>query len=352
MHLQLLAAVLTFTQPVPAPLAQPILAAPSAAPAAVLGEGWIADFDEAVALAKKEKKDLLVDFTGSDWCGWCIKLNDEVFKHEEFLVEAKKHFVLVALDFPRKPEIKAKVPNPKRNEELQEKYQIQGFPTILLMTPDGDVFGQTGYRPGGPKPYVEHMMEMLNKGKAEIADAAKLVDAWKGATGDAKLAAWDKLADALEKMSDESVAARKLLEPIKEGLTLDPTNAAGRKLRAVKALLRFDMADEAVVTAGMELDPKNEAGTYELALAAAFQDQSRFDDADYVKGLIEKVEKFDALKQIHNRERVVFPFALCAFLSRDTLQDMERAKRFAARTKEIGSDNTRLIAAMDEILNG
>ena len=61
-------------------------------------EGWIADFDEAVKLAKAEKKDLFVDFTGSDWCGWCKKLDAEVFSKEEFLTAAKKSFVLVALD--------------------------------------------------------------------------------------------------------------------------------------------------------------------------------------------------------------------------------------------------------------
>lgn len=336
-----------------APSAVASSARASTVPAAICaGEGWIEDFDAAVALAKKENKDLFVDFTGSDWCGWCIKLNDEVFKHEEFLVAAKKSFVLVSLDFPRKPEAKAKVPNPERNKALSEKYAVQGFPTILLMTPDGDVFGKTGYRPGGPTPYVEHLNEMLTKGKAEVAQAQKLVDTWASAAADAKGAAWDKLAAAAESMESDSVGAGKLVEALRSAYKDDPTNAAGRKLRATKLLLRFESTDPEVLAAGVALDPKNEAGVHELALAARFQDQSVFGDPEAVKSLVEAVERFDALGKIHDKERLVIPFAYSAFLSRDTLQDMERAKRFATRVKELGTSNQRLLQALDEILNG
>jgi thioredoxin-related protein len=324
--------------------------APAAPTLRALGEGWIGDFDAAVAQAKAEKKDLFVDFTGSDWCGWCIRLNEEVFDHEEFLSAVKKDFVLVALDYPRGEEAKAKVPNPNRNKELSEKYQVRGFPTILLMTPDGDVFGKTGYKPGGPAPYVEHVKEMLTKGKAEVAEVAKLVSAWSAATGDAKTAAWDKLAEAGEKMSPESVSTAKLVEPLRSAFKDDATNAGGRKLRATKLLLRFEVTDAEVVAAGMELDPKNEQGTHELSLAALFQDQAQFEDPEKVKTLIEALEKFDALGKIHDKERVVVPFALGAFLSRDVLADMERAKKHAKRAKDIGSTNQRLIDAMDEIL--
>ncbi|MGB0767609.1 MAG: hypothetical protein ACPGYV_07840, partial [Phycisphaeraceae bacterium] len=85
------------------------------------------------------------------------------------LDEAKKNWVLVALDFPRDEEIKAKVPNPERNKELQAKYGVRGFPTILLMTADGEVFGRTGYQAGGPEKYLEHMAE-LRAGRQQIAD--------------------------------------------------------------------------------------------------------------------------------------------------------------------------------------
>src|SRR6185295_16165266 len=135
-------------EPAAKPAAEP---AKPAAPKAESGEEerFIADFDKAAALAKKEHKDLLVDFTGSDWCGWCIKLHKEVFDFDSFLDGAEESFVLVALDYPNGDEAKAKVPNPARNDELRKKYAIAGYPTVLLMTPDGEVFAKTGYAPGG-----------------------------------------------------------------------------------------------------------------------------------------------------------------------------------------------------------
>jgi len=72
------------------------------------GDTWYGDFDLATAAAKKAGKDLFVDFTGSDWCGWCIRLHDEVFGHDEFVTGAQKDFILVSLDFPRSEEALAK----------------------------------------------------------------------------------------------------------------------------------------------------------------------------------------------------------------------------------------------------
>ena len=75
---------------------------------AASGENWMTDFDAAVKKATAENKKLLVDFSGSDWCGWCIKLDEEVFSKQEFIDEASKQFIFVLLDFPRKKENIAK----------------------------------------------------------------------------------------------------------------------------------------------------------------------------------------------------------------------------------------------------
>lgn len=135
------------------------------------GEGWSHDFEAAKKQAAAEKKDLLVDFTGSDWCGWCIKLNDEVFKHDEFKNGVKDKFVLVELDFPRDKE-KAGVTEEiaKQNEALQEKFGIQGFPTILLLDASGKPFAKTGYQAGGAEKYVTHLDELrAHKGERDAA---------------------------------------------------------------------------------------------------------------------------------------------------------------------------------------
>src|SRR6187455_3462039 len=111
--------------------------APAPAAETKAEEKWVADFDKAVEQAKKEHKDLLVDFTGSDWCSWCVRLHEEVFSHDDFLAAAQKDYVLVSLDYPHGEEAKAKVPNAARNDELAKQHKIGGFPTVLLMTADG-----------------------------------------------------------------------------------------------------------------------------------------------------------------------------------------------------------------------
>lgn len=124
------------------------------------GEGWMTDFEAAKQKAAAENKDLLVDFTGSDWCGWCIKLVDEVFKHDAFKQGAADNFVLVELDFPQ-DKSKLDEATQKQNEMLQKKYSIQGFPTILLLDDQGRPYAQTGYQAGGPEKYLSHLDGLL-----------------------------------------------------------------------------------------------------------------------------------------------------------------------------------------------
>src|SRR5690349_9327424 len=91
---------------------------------------WLTDLPKAQAQAKKENKLVMLDFTGSDWCGWCIKLNKEVFSKPEFAKYAKDNLVLVEVDFPRRKEQTEQ--QKKANQELQEKYKIEGYPTIIV----------------------------------------------------------------------------------------------------------------------------------------------------------------------------------------------------------------------------
>ncbi|RTZ92442.1 MAG: hypothetical protein DSY92_02520, partial [Planctomycetota bacterium] len=120
---------------------------------------WVMDISIAKELARKEGKDILINFTGSDWCGWCIKLNNEVFKHDSFLKGVADHFVLVEIDFPQ-DKSKLNDATKKQNEALQKTYQVQGFPTILLMDEQGRPYAKTGYRPGGPEAYLKHLTEL------------------------------------------------------------------------------------------------------------------------------------------------------------------------------------------------
>ena len=122
---------------------------------------WLTDYEKAKETAKEQNKPILIDFSGSDWCGWCIKLDKEVFSKDEFRKYAEENLVLLLLDFPRRKQMPAE--EKKRNEELAGKFNIQGFPTVLLVDAEGKVIARTGYQPGGPEKYVEHIKQLLEK---------------------------------------------------------------------------------------------------------------------------------------------------------------------------------------------
>ena len=183
---------------------------------------WQTDFQAALAQAKKDKKYLLVDFTGSDWCGWCIKLHGEVFDMEPFKADAPKQFVLVELDFPRQKEQSEDLK--KQNKELAEKYDVKGFPTVLVMDAEGQVIARTGYREGGPEEYLKQLAEMP-KIYHQVLDLKAKLDKTKELDR-AKLL--DEIIEGYRKLGNESneVAAWS-----KEIIALDPDNKTGLKVK-------------------------------------------------------------------------------------------------------------------------
>ena len=120
---------------------------------------WLTDFPAAQAKAKAEKKLLLADFTGSDWCIWCKKLKAEVFDKEPFAAQAAKQFVLVQLDFPHEKELPAELK--QQNTKLARQYKINAFPSILVLAPDGELIAHTGYRTGGAENYCQWLVELV-----------------------------------------------------------------------------------------------------------------------------------------------------------------------------------------------
>jgi thioredoxin-related protein len=176
-----------------------LLATLALAAAASAAEGWITDFAAAKKQAAEQGKDLLVDFTGSDWCGWCIKLKDEVFKQPGFAA-ASQDFVLVEIDFPQSTELPAELK--AQNDALGQTYEIQGYPTILLMDAQGRAYAKTGYQPGGPAAYLEHLAALraqkeqrdaafAKAAQASGAEQAQLYHAALAALGEAPLAGYD-----------------------------------------------------------------------------------------------------------------------------------------------------------------
>ena len=125
-----------------------------------VGATWYTDVKEALVVSVKENKPLLLFFTGSDWCGWCIKLQNEVLKTPEFKKWAAENVVLVELDFPRRNLQTAEMQN--QNNQILQAFGVQGFPTIHLakaLQKEGQVnfqgLGSTGYVPGGPTAFLQ-----------------------------------------------------------------------------------------------------------------------------------------------------------------------------------------------------
>lgn len=120
---------------------------------------WQDNLEKALLQAKQENKAVLVNFTGSDWCIWCKHLSDEVFFKSEFKNYADENLILVKLDFPRNIEQTAETK--MYNNNLAQRFGVQGFPTILLFNSSGKLVLTTGYQPGGPANYVKHLKTHL-----------------------------------------------------------------------------------------------------------------------------------------------------------------------------------------------
>ena len=132
------------------------------ATAAPVVKGWTEDLDKAMKYAAKTKRPILLDFTGSDWCGWCIKLHDEVFSKDAFKDYADKNLVLVAIDFPRNKKLPDEIK--QRNSKLAQQYGVRGFPTIVILDPTGEKeLGRTGYVRGGPAAFIAGVKKIIGK---------------------------------------------------------------------------------------------------------------------------------------------------------------------------------------------
>ncbi|MGM0600667.1 MAG: thioredoxin family protein, partial [Candidatus Rifleibacteriota bacterium] len=95
----------------------------------------------------------------SDWCGWCKKFRAEVLNQKAFQDYAKSNMETFIADFPRTTEQPAEIS--EQNERLASEYNVSGFPTVVIITPEGEVIEKTGYKEGGAENYVNHLKDIL-----------------------------------------------------------------------------------------------------------------------------------------------------------------------------------------------
>lgn len=283
---------------------------PVALIAPALSAEWLTDLEAGKAQAARENKAVLVDFTGSDWCGWCIRLKNNVFDKPEFEEYAKDKLVLVEVDVPNGDKLSPE--KKKENQELCAQFHINGFPTILVMTPEGQVAG--GFVGGrdsmqAVKPTLDEALRVAGElKKAQTLEGkeklAVLAAAYKAIPDSVKEQA-QKLRDEIialdqddttglqrevrlkrEQLSimeavqnaDSSAEAIKLIDQFLE--TVEPENRPGLYFLKERALLvsaesetDLDKAQEAVMK-GIEMLPKEQADQSRSMIEERYKDKA------------------------------------------------------------------------------
>ena len=180
-------------------------------------DGFITDMKAAVEQAKEQDKDLLLLFTGSDWCPPCKMLEEEVFSQQEFLDGVSDDFVLVMLDFPQNKQLAQELK--EQNDSLAAKFAISGYPTVIMVDQDLKPFAFSGYKTGGPENYIKLMTEarQLRIKRDENLAAAK------DKTGDERA----KLLDAAIAGLGEDIATIYYTDIVDEIVKLDKDNSLG-----------------------------------------------------------------------------------------------------------------------------
>tara|TARA_Y100000589_G_scaffold328694_1_gene373396 strand:- start:592 stop:1059 length:468 start_codon:yes stop_codon:yes gene_type:complete len=117
---------------------------------------WLTDVSQAIEQSKVSGKPIFAFFTGKEWCSWCKKLEYQVLSKEEFINYAKNNLVLLELDFPR-----GRRNLPQKQIELARKFNIKGYPTVILMDSSTNKIAKTGYESMSPEQYVDHVKTLL-----------------------------------------------------------------------------------------------------------------------------------------------------------------------------------------------
>lgn len=305
-----------------------------AAPALAADENWIKDdMKAAMEKAKAEGKDIIIDFTGSDWCGWCIRLDNEVFSQSEFKETVPNHFVLVALDFPTEKvpqtdEVKA------HNKQWQEKFSIRGFPTIVLTDANGEEYARTGYRQGGPTPYVEHLSQ-LREGKVKRDESLAAAE---------KASGIDKAKHLDAALSIEGIVVPNAEQKMETIIALDADNAAGLKEKyegQLKELRLQNALSEAETLAG--------SGKTDEALAKFDEIEANFDlDAEQFMNVSQM--RIYALMNAGNNDAA--EKAIANAMTRDDLTAEQRQMIAVARINIVypTGDNARIRQVALEVI--
>jgi protein disulfide-isomerase len=217
----------------------------------VLAQNWTTDYDKARATAKEQGRAVLVFFTGSDWCGWCKRLDREILSTTEFTAFAAENLVLVKIDFPRY----APLPPAQKvaNEQLAGRFNVQGYPSVYVLSKEGNLVGQLGYMEGGPEAFLKRMKSFSGVN-------------WRGGT-DAGSSTQPKIAKAASDPTPTPLFNGAQLMPPKRFNQLQLTGIMGTKKRPMVIInnqtfgvgerARVKLQDGEVIVTCKEIRPKS-----------------------------------------------------------------------------------------------
>jgi len=202
---------------------------------------WTMDLDAARKVAAEKKLPILLNFTGSDWCGWCKHMDKEVFSQEAWATYAKANLLLVWIDFPKD---KSLVPEKfvSRNKTLSATYGVEGFPTYIVLDDDGQTkLGQLGAdREITPKKFVDSLSPLLQNRASAVEALLKSLP--EGTVREYRQAVAEK-ADASEALKKAKAEFEKKSEELEKTIAAQERKIDGIRLEARLATLPKDKAD-------------------------------------------------------------------------------------------------------------
>ena len=266
--------------------------------APLMSAEWMSDFDAAQKRAAVEDKLILINFTGSDWCGYCMRMKAQVLDTPEFAEYAADKYVLLEIDLPRRKQLDADTVS--KRQDLCRRYDVTGFPTYVMTTASGEVVG--GF--SGARPNFEGTRVYLDNALARRA----MLDAARKKQGRERAAALMEVYESFPKSFKQAAAALRV-----EIAQHDPEDSTGLQQRA-------------------EADAQMLALTEELSfLYRDYQAQSRVFDAYIAKAHPLNKERIMERK----RDTVVFPCLNIMLLNADSVEDINAARDYVLREAEI-----------------
>lgn len=246
---------------------------------------WMSEYEAGLQAAKSQKKPLIVYFTGSDWCPWCFKIQEEIIDNPEFIDSMKSHYVFVKVDFPKRTLLPEAVR--KKNQQLREQFEVKTFPTVVLMDPEEGVISKMGYLDIGGKKYAEqinHSLEEYQMIRKALHKAPK---------------EWDENLERLYEKA-KNLGCQSLIEKIySEGIEKDSgpfflleQYANSLQTQSVEESKLTDLRTEIV-----NRDPENVKGSHRRLAVLDFQSladqlEANGDPMDVVSPLINYIDMF------------------------------------------------------------